>query len=136
MVDYSLENLDSGEVDLPSGVWRSYVIRLYSLPERTCVSQMLLFGNLDQRGDTMRKRLPGSINQISAEELRGHAMHADEREFVDGEKRIVLRPPLVISYDSMWSFRDATGQQRGSNIHIEVPIGSLTMEQIREIVRP
>src|SRR5262245_1215530 len=93
MTQYDLRHHAGGTIELPSGPWRWFVIRLISLPENECTHQQLIFANEDVRGDIMRVDVPPTLDNLDDANLRQFGLHPDERTFPTPNGQATLRPP-------------------------------------------
>jgi hypothetical protein len=136
MATYRLNQFDGGTVDLPSGHWRWFVIRLNSLPEETCEAQQLIFANEDESGDIMRARVPNTINSLDGRAVLEYARNPDDREFRTSSGRVGIGSAVDEGRGRMWPVRPANGHPYRTSKFVEKALGDLTRSELTEIASP
>jgi hypothetical protein len=136
MTTYELDEPGGGELTLPSGHWRWFVIRVNSMPENRCASQQLIFANesYSDSDDVMRVDVPRNVDSLDDEDVRRYARNPDTRSFLISTSEFTIWPPTDDMNNRMWRVRPASGYQFRTSKHIEKPLGELTNQELAEIV--
>jgi hypothetical protein len=131
---HKLDEYASGTIELPSGHWRWFTIRVNSLPENVCVSQLLVFANEGEHGDVMHAHVPSNLNQMGTEQLRAFALDPDEREILidGGTVRISRR---VDDRGGWWPVRPAAGAPYRTSTLDHRQLGEIPRSELVDLVR-
>src|SRR5262245_30722623 len=134
MASYRLDQYDRGTIELPSGQWRWFTIRVNSLPENVCVSQLLVFANESEAGDVMHVHVPNTLTEIDDARVRELAVDPDDREITTTNGTVVIGRRSDDA-GGWWPVRPAVGQVFRTSTTDHRRLGELSRHELLEIAR-